>query len=136
GEGVVFKKLIGHEGSVFGVRFNENGKVVASVSDDRTIRVWKITDDNPKPLVLYGHMARVWDCLILDDHLISISEDSTCRVWHNRINKSMDDESDVDCLACWEGHVGKNIWSLAINPSKTIVGVVCLMAIVNGKLQK
>ncbi|CAG8450542.1 16462_t:CDS:10 [Cetraspora pellucida] len=95
GKGVVFKKLIGHEGSVFGVRFNED--------------------------VLYGHMARVWDCLILDDHLISISEDSTCRVWHNRINKSMDDESDVDCLACWEGHVGKNIWSLAINPSKTIV---------------
>ncbi|CAG8549444.1 9494_t:CDS:10 [Gigaspora margarita] len=123
GRGVVFKRLIGHEGSVFGVRFNDDGKVIASVSDDRTIRVWKITDDNPKPLILYGHMARVWDCLILNDHLISISEDSTCRVWHNRISRNMNDDdiSDVDCLACWEGHVGKNIWSLAINPSKTIV---------------
>ncbi|CAG8661485.1 11917_t:CDS:10, partial [Dentiscutata erythropus] len=123
GRGIVFKRLIGHEGSVFGVRFNDDGNVIASVSDDRTIRIWKITDDNLKPLVLYGHMARVWDCLILDDHLISISEDSTCRVWHNRISRSVnvDDISDVDCLACWEGHVGKNIWSLAINPSKTIV---------------
>jgi len=26
------------------------------------------------PLVLYGHMARVWDCYILDDYFISISE--------------------------------------------------------------
>ncbi|KAF0344304.1 WD40 repeat-like protein [Gigaspora margarita] len=95
------------EGSVFGVRFNDDGKVIASVSDDRTIRVWKITNDNPKPLILYGHIARIWDCFILNDHFISISEDSTCRVWHNRISRNMNDNdiSDVDCLACWKGHV-------------------------------
>ncbi|GES97579.1 WD repeat-containing protein 6 [Rhizophagus clarus] len=122
-DGVVFKKLIGHEGVIFGVSFSDDGKLISSVSDDRTIRVWK-TDRNDKsnPLILFGHMARVWDCRILDNYLVSISEDSTCRVWQNSIDLNVsDDASDVDCLACWEGHVGKNVWSLAIDPSKKIV---------------
>ncbi|PKY42100.1 WD40 repeat-like protein [Rhizophagus irregularis] len=123
GDGVVFKKLIGHEGVIFGVNFSDDGKIISSVSDDRTIRVWK-TDRNEKsnPLIFYGHMARVWDCQILDNYLVSISEDSTCRVWQNSIDLNVDDEaSDVNCLACWEGHVGKSVWSLAIDPSRKIV---------------
>ncbi|CAG8525087.1 2486_t:CDS:10, partial [Diversispora eburnea] len=118
------------------VRFSDDGKLVASVSDDRTIRLWQTDASNDmysdKPLVLYGHMARIWDCYITDNYLISISEDSTCRVWKNSFtnnsNKNNNDDegdisdvSDVDCLACWEGHVGKNVWSLAINPSRKIV---------------
>ncbi|CAG8465699.1 10974_t:CDS:10 [Funneliformis mosseae] len=120
GDGSVYKKLIGHEGVIFGVRFSEDGKTIASVSDDRTVRLWKTDrNDRSNPLVLFGHMARVWDCHIIDDYLISISEDSTCRVWKNSIDSS--DCDDLDCIACWEGHVGKNIWSLAIDPSKKIV---------------
>ncbi|RGB33966.1 WD40-repeat-containing domain protein [Rhizophagus diaphanus] len=123
GDGVVFKKLIGHEGVIFGVNFSDDGKTISSVSDDRTIRVWK-TDRNEKSnsLIFYGHMARVWDCQILDNYLVSISEDSTCRVWQNSIDLNVNDEaSDVNCLACWEGHVGKSVWSLAIDPSRKIV---------------
>jgi hypothetical protein len=37
-----------------------------------------------------------------------------------------DEASDVDCLACWEGHVGKSVWSLAIDPSRKIV-VSCIL---------
>ncbi|CAG8467892.1 4567_t:CDS:10 [Ambispora leptoticha] len=121
GYGVVYKKLVGHEGVIFGIRFNKDGTSVVSVSDDRTIRVWRTDlDDNMKPRVLFGHMARIWDCLIFDDYLISISEDTTCRVWRNRFDDK-DEDDDVDCLACWEGHVGKNVWSVAVNPSKKIV---------------
>ncbi|CAG8438832.1 6428_t:CDS:2 [Acaulospora colombiana] len=121
--GVVRRKFIGHEGVIFGVRFSENGRYIVSVSDDRTIRLWNAdADDDMKPLVLYGHIARVWDCLILNDYLVSISEDSSCRVWKNSFyNNSKDDLSDVDCIACWEGHVGKNVWSLAVNTSQKIV---------------
>ncbi|CAG8498991.1 7232_t:CDS:10 [Acaulospora morrowiae] len=130
GLGVVSKKFVGHEGVIFGVRFSENGRSIVSVSDDRTIRLWETdSDDNEylslrsaKPLVLYGHVARIWDCHILNDYLVSISEDSTCRVWKNSFNKNNEDDlSDVYCLACWEGHVGKNVWSLAINPSQKVV---------------
>lgn len=31
------------------------------------------------------------------------------------------DHDEVDCLARWEGHVGKNVWSCAISPEKKMV---------------
>jgi hypothetical protein len=27
----------------------------------------------------------------------------------------------MDCLACWEGHAGKSVWSCAVNPNKRLV---------------
>jgi WD40 repeat protein len=129
GYGQVSRELIGHEGVIFGVRFSQDGSMLASVSDDRTIRVWSLTNVKQAPLVVYGHTARVWDCQFVDEYLVSISEDSTCRVWKNglmatRINENggidMGDSS-MDCLACWEGHVGKNIWSCAISPDHKMV---------------
>ncbi|ORX99065.1 WD40 repeat-like protein [Basidiobolus meristosporus CBS 931.73] len=117
GDGYVYKKFIGHEGVIFGIRFSEDGKLLTSVSDDRTIRVWKTGEENTKAKVIYGHFARIWDCQILDHYLISVSEDSTCRVW------SFDNanvEEEINCLACWDGHTGKNVWSVAVNPSQKI----------------
>ncbi|KAI7865336.1 WD40-repeat-containing domain protein [Spinellus fusiger] len=75
------------------------------------------------PHVIFGHTARVWDCQFVDDYLVSISEDSTCRVWKNGLIKNEQEEeaSDADCLACWEGHVGKNVWSCAISPEHKMV---------------
>lgn len=31
------------------------------------------------------------------------------------------DHDEADCLARWEGHVGKNVWSCAISPEKKMV---------------
>ncbi|KAI9468964.1 MAG: hypothetical protein EXX96DRAFT_589929 [Benjaminiella poitrasii] len=120
GDAVVYKKLIGHEGVIFGIRFNSDASQVASVSDDRTIRVWPIKEENKQPLVLFGHTARVWDCQFVDECLVSISEDTTCRVWRNTLIVAPD-EDDSDCIACWEGHANKNVWSCAINPENKIV---------------
>ncbi|CAG8477263.1 8023_t:CDS:10 [Paraglomus occultum] len=122
-DGVVLKKFVGHEGVIFNVRFSFDGSILASVSDDRTIRVWKTdVNDKTKPITLYGHMARIWDCQIVGNYLVSISEDSTCRVWQNPVNvRDTEDTLDIDCLACWEGHVGKNVWSLSICEEKGIV---------------
>lgn len=30
-------------------------------------------------------------------------------------------DKDVECLTCWQGHVGKNVWSCAISPEHKIV---------------
>ncbi|CAO3609505.1 unnamed protein product [Cunninghamella echinulata] len=132
GDGIVSREFIGHEGVIFGVRFNHDGTMLASVSDDRTIRIWPLTtistETNGKqqqPWVIFGHTARVWDCDFVDDYIVSISEDATCRVWKNGLmatneNSNMNDTS-MDCLSCWEGHTGKNIWSLAISTDHKIV---------------
>ncbi|KAI9018667.1 WD40-repeat-containing domain protein [Phycomyces nitens] len=101
--------------------------MLVSVSDDRTIRVWPLVEDStgriPNPCIIFGHTARVWDCQFVDEYLVSISEDLTCRVWKNGLLAGKDEEntSDVDCLACWEGHVGKNVWSCAISPEHKMV---------------
>ncbi|KAI8885675.1 WD40 repeat-like protein [Backusella circina FSU 941] len=111
GDGQVERVLRGHEGVIFGVRFNNDGTRLTSVSDDRTIRIWSL-NSREEPLVLYGHTARIWDCQFVDDeHLVSISEDATCRVW--RLD---------ECIACWEGHVGKNVFSCAVNGSIVATG--------------
>lgn len=51
-------------------------------------------------LTLYGHKARVWDCLILKKHIVSIGEDSTCLLWN----------SDGDIIRSWKGHIGKYLF--------------------------
>ncbi|KAL2201749.1 WD40 repeat-like protein [Sarocladium strictum] len=50
--------LVGHEGSIFGVTISQpldNGRrILASCSDDRTIRLWDITDSNPDGTIPEG----------------------------------------------------------------------------------
>lgn len=43
-EAPIVKSLVGHEGILFGIRWSDDGKAVCTVSDDRTIRVWDITN--------------------------------------------------------------------------------------------
>ncbi|KAI8354146.1 WD40-repeat-containing domain protein [Choanephora cucurbitarum] len=117
GDAIVYRQLLGHEGVIFGIRFNQDASQLVSVSDDRTIRVWSLLDEKPNALVLFGHTARIWDCQFVGDYLISNSEDATCRVWKNEL----DEEDRGECIACWEGHASKNVWSCAIDPAQTVV---------------
>ena len=70
---------------------------------------------------MFGHTARIWDCQFVDNYLVSISEDSTCRVWQNALLTGEEEDDTSDCIACWEGHASKNVWSCAINPEHQIV---------------
>ena len=80
-------RLAGHLGSVFSVKFGHGGKYIASTSDDRTVRLWKLIpladtnngDETSTSLHImhdsqsstqysytlawigWGHTARVWD---------------------------------------------------------------------------
>ncbi|KAJ2999253.1 hypothetical protein HDV02_003347 [Globomyces sp. JEL0801] len=55
----VQQRLNGHEGVIHGVRFNSDGSMICSTSDDRTVRIWKLTGDVLSPMVLYGHLGRM-----------------------------------------------------------------------------
>ncbi|ORX65414.1 WD40 repeat-like protein [Linderina pennispora] len=106
----VSTRLVGHEGVVFSVSFGAAAQTVASVSDDRSVRLWDAASQTAT--VIYGHQARVWKCLILENYLISASEDGTCRVWDRR-----QDNRPVGCRR----QCKKNVWALAANPSQTLV---------------
>ncbi|ORZ04460.1 WD40-repeat-containing domain protein [Lobosporangium transversale] len=109
-------KLVGHEGILFGIRWSNDGKAVCTVSDDRTIRVWDISHPTIIHSTHYGHTARVWDCQIVGQYMISISEDASCRIWRNPLLTNLSSVDDMsDCLACWEGHEGKNAWSVTVS---------------------
>ena len=104
-------ELIGHQGVIFSVRFNETGTNLVSVSDDRTVRVWNV-DTNTLLSTFYGHTSRVWDAQFIqgtcDSKILSIGEDCTVRIWDVRFPR---------CVHAFLGHRGKSIWSLAIHPS-------------------
>eukprot|EP00795_Rhopilema_esculentum_P011998 gene11998-2581_t len=106
----VDKRLKGHEGVIFSIRFTSSGEHLLSVSDDRSIRKWDIKSEECLQ-VLYGHTARVWDATYLNELIVSIGEDATCFIW--------DDQSTV--LKKFKGHKGKNIWSLAVDEGSNLI---------------
>ena len=63
------------QGVIFNLHFHGNKNQLSTVSDDRSIRLWSLDGSSSKAvLVLYGHTARVWDCQLLDDVIVSVGE--------------------------------------------------------------
>ncbi len=74
-------QLIDHESEIHGVAFSLDGLKIASVSDDRTVKVW---DCSGKLLNTFkGHSDRVWGVSFSPDGKImaSASGDKTVRLW-------------------------------------------------------
>ncbi|KAJ2776885.1 WD repeat-containing protein 6 [Coemansia interrupta] len=123
----VTSRLCAHDGVVFGVHFSRDGALLASVSDDRTLRLWdtRAAGDSQPLATLFGHQARVWKCLVLREYLVSASEDGTCRVWQREGGEAVNS---------WrQGR--KNVWALAANRSESLVvsgaadGSICVWAL-------
>ena len=111
--GDILHKLKGHTGVIFDAYFlraKTGGIFVGSVSDDRSVRVWK---DDSQVAILFGHSSRIWKLAQIEGDttegqiaIASVSEDATCRVW--KVNTSgVGDESRE--LVNLRGHLGKNV---------------------------
>ncbi|EMR08646.1 hypothetical protein PNEG_03120 [Pneumocystis murina B123] len=103
-------RLRGHEGIVFKINFSKNGKLFCTCSDDRSIRVWDINSGKCKATG-WGHDSRIWDVKFIgndESKLISVSEDTTARLW--RITS----ESELEQDSVYDGHEGKNIWCVSV----------------------
>lgn len=111
------RRISGHNGVIFSIYYETQRGVLASASDDRSLRVWNVgslTDCNPEVqclLVLYGHQARVWSVRLLPDSIISIGEDSACIVW----------SYSGDIIHTFKGHKGRGIRAVAIQDQLGLV---------------
>ncbi|KAH1079034.1 hypothetical protein AAZX31_19G206700 [Glycine max] len=111
-------KLIGHEGSIFRIAWSSCGSKLISVSDDRSARVWAVATErehslchDPVALVLFGHYARVWDCCMYDNLIVTVSEDCTCRIWG----------VDGKQLQVIKEHIGRGIWRCLYDPNSSLL---------------
>ena len=140
-----------HDGSVFGLQistpefkdtFGGRQMVLASCSDDRTVRLWDISDltirdsdvaqrretgfgsalseDDQKPTCLVkqlGHISRIWHIRYVrnssNDYLLSFGEDATCITW--AIRTAATSSLSLEQVHMQRAHDGKNIWSVGVN---------------------
>ena len=105
------KKLIGHKGVIFKVLFNSNKSKIASVSDDRSVRVWDI-ETSSQLFVGWGHVCRVWDVIFYGDedeneNVITAGEDLNIKIWNITTG---------NCEATFKGHTGKSCWKVFLVP--------------------
>ena len=83
---VLLCSLIGHTDWVRSVAFSPDGTLLASGSDDRTIRLWSPATGEPVGGLLTGHAAKVFTLAFSPDGslLASGSTDRTVRLWEAR----------------------------------------------------
>ncbi|XP_029118842.1 uncharacterized protein [Elaeis guineensis] len=118
-------RLTGHEGSIFRITWSADGSKLMSVSDDRSARVWIVSDQRQDfgdlgeipghyvaaNVTLFGHNARIWDCYISDSIVITVGEDCTCRLWG----------MDGNQLMMFKEHIGRGIWRCEYDPSSSLL---------------
>ncbi|KAL7289608.1 hypothetical protein TKK_0016464 [Trichogramma kaykai] len=115
----ILHRLKGHKGVIFSVFYNPMNNIICSTSDDRTVRLWKISNNfnhNLKDMnwskveinlqtTMYGHLARVWKAILIKDVIASIGEDSRICFWN----------LSGELLHKIEAHQGATIWCIDIS---------------------
>ena len=89
--------VMGHQKYINVVRVSPNDKLIASCSQDKTIKLWQ-SSDLLGTVTLSGHKKGVWDCAFspVAKQLVSASGDKTVRVW---------DVTSGACLCVLQGHL-------------------------------
>ncbi|KAH6881046.1 hypothetical protein B0T10DRAFT_609246 [Thelonectria olida] len=104
--------LEGHSGSVKSIAFSHDSALVASASDDRTVRIWR-TDMGDCVQELKGHRGSVKSVAFSHDSALvaSASDDRTVRIWRTDVG---------DCIQEFKGH-SRPVRSVAFSHNSTLV---------------
>ncbi|MBW4467981.1 MAG: hypothetical protein KME07_21355 [Pegethrix bostrychoides GSE-TBD4-15B] len=108
-----YKILSGHTRGIWAVAYSLNGQMLASASDDKTVRLWDVRTGQCLN-VLKGHSQWVLSVAFSPDGqiLASGSDDRTVRLWDVQTGR---------CIHIMRGHTGL-VWSVAFSPDgKTLV---------------
>jgi hypothetical protein len=76
----------GHEGNIFSLVFSPDGSLLASASDDGSIRLWRVAGPGAAAMVLRGLQGIIYTLAFSPDGrlLASVSEDGTAWLWRLR----------------------------------------------------
>jgi WD40 repeat protein len=101
------RTLRGHTAPVRGIAFNPNGRLLASASEDNTIRIWS-PSTGEQLRILSGHTDKINGIAFSPDGLwlASASDDKTVRLW---------DPATGKLLRTFVGH-NSHVLSVAFSP--------------------
>ena len=112
--------LGGHTGGVTSVAFSSDGTMLASGSEDETVKLWAVAT-HTNIATLRGHTDGVWSVAFspdgkmlasgAGDPIIHFPADNTVKLWDVETNAN---------IATLEGHRGR-VWSVAFSPDGKIL---------------
>ncbi len=104
--------LRSHKNLIYSVAFSPNGEILASGSDDKTIKLWRV-QDGEEIITLSGHNNSVYTVAFSPDGeiLASSSHDRTIKLWR------MKDGQEIRTLA---GH-SNSVYCTAFSPDGDII---------------